>query len=477
MQALSGSIALVSGQQSYAITFSPGFAAAPTSLVATVQMPGSSGEVFEVAIDRSSITTTGATLWLNGIPTASSDGGYINWRAELVPVGIATPTGVLVGNKALVDGQQSYAITFSPPYLQAPTSFLPSVQMPGSSGEVFTASADLSTLTTTGVTVWLSGIPTAASTGGYINWRAEGVPTGPSNQVGMTVPQLFHRMARRTRGGDFTRLSMTEQTDLAEAANAALQRLYQLLPNYFKELTEGFVLRAPTAITGVAVTQHSKTVTIGTFTRAQIGSTVQLDGDPQYNQIIGTETLLSPYMGPTGIVAGTVYGDAIYSDIYPLERIIGNPQFPNNGAWPFGPITKIGGIEQSAWYYQNSIGAPRVWWTQTLGNSQGNSPMVIIKLAPLPDIAYPVNVRLSFWPKRLTLSDYQDASTLVVPPQFLETALIPLALEALMSSPIWVMRGDEDRVWQNAREAEKFIRSQAQQIGAPNNRVFTPYGY
>ena len=77
------------------------------------------------------------------------------------------------GNVSLSAGTQSYAITFSPAFSKAPTSFIAQVQMPGSSGEIFAVSPDLSTLTANGVTVWLSGVPTAASAGGVINWRAE----------------------------------------------------------------------------------------------------------------------------------------------------------------------------------------------------------------------------------------------------------------------------------------------------------------
>ncbi len=76
-----GNVALVAGQQSYAIVFGAGFGAAPTFLTANVQMPSSSGEVFEVAPDLSTLTATGVTVWLSGVPTAASTGGVINWGA------------------------------------------------------------------------------------------------------------------------------------------------------------------------------------------------------------------------------------------------------------------------------------------------------------------------------------------------------------------------------------------------------------
>lgn len=83
------------------------------------------------------------------------------------------PTSVQqTGSVNIVAGTQSYAIAFGAAFASAPSFFGASVQMVNSSGEVLIAVADLSTLTTTGVTVWLSAVPTAASTGAKINWIA-----------------------------------------------------------------------------------------------------------------------------------------------------------------------------------------------------------------------------------------------------------------------------------------------------------------
>lgn len=389
----------------------------------------------------------------------------------------------LIGSVALVAGQQSYPIVFPTPFAAAPTNIALTVAIPNTSGEMFFANYDFSTLTAYGVTLILSGVPTSASAGGYINYvvtAGTSSAAATSTQLGaITVPQLFHRIARHGRTRDFTKLSMSEWTDVAEAANTGLQQVYDLLPIYFKEKPEGFVLRGPAAITGVAVTQYSKTVSTDTFTPAQFGATVRLDGDDQWNTVVGTDELLNPYMGATGTVAGTVYGDSIFSSIYPLDRIIGNPRFPNQGGYPVGPLAQLQSFGQSGWLYQQTIGTPRTWWVQTFGNSQGQAPFVVLKFAPLPDTDYPVSVRIGFWPKRLTLADYQGGSTIVVPPQFLETALIPLCVKALMATPTWEDRGEADtrEVFQRAIDAEAFLRRQPGQIGAPANRVFTPIGY
>lgn len=78
-----GLVNLVAGTQSYAIAFSPVFASAPGFVGAQVQMPSGSGEVLSAAIDLSTLTASGVTVWLNGVPTAASTGGKINWIAAL----------------------------------------------------------------------------------------------------------------------------------------------------------------------------------------------------------------------------------------------------------------------------------------------------------------------------------------------------------------------------------------------------------
>ena len=295
----------------------------------------------------------------------------------------------------------------------------------------------------------------------------------------ITVVELFNRIGRRARGGDFTKLSMNERGDIQEAANAALQRLYNALPTYFKEQTQGFVLPAPLAITGVGVTQFSKTITGYAFTDAQFGQTVVLDGDPGWNQIIGDHELLNPYMGSTGTVSGTIYGNAIHSDTFPLDRIIGNPQFANQNLFPVASFTiaSAGGYAQSPWLWTNQVGLPATWWPQVFGNSQGNRPLMVLKFAPAPDQAYAVNVRIGFWPRRITIADYDANESLPVPDQFIEPSLIPMCLEEFMASESWQTKNDEGAVLARGQQGEKFARNQLGQIGSPSNRVGTPFGF
>jgi len=78
-----GTVNIVAGTQSYAIVFSPAFGAAPSFVAAQVQIPNDTGETLFAVVDLSSLTASGVTVWLNGVPTAASAGGKINWLANL----------------------------------------------------------------------------------------------------------------------------------------------------------------------------------------------------------------------------------------------------------------------------------------------------------------------------------------------------------------------------------------------------------
>ncbi len=103
---------------------------------------------------------------------------------------------------------------------------------------------------------------------------------------------------------------------------------------------------------------------------------------------------------------------------------------------------------------------------------------MVLKFAPVPNIDYAINVRMSYWPKRLTMADYTAATTIPVPDQYIEPGLIPLCHRALMGTPIWKsMNNDEDRVDKAADRAEFYLKNQIGQPAAPNNQVYTPLGY
>jgi hypothetical protein len=295
----------------------------------------------------------------------------------------------------------------------------------------------------------------------------------------MTVTEFAAKIARRSRTGDITKLSMFEQLDVLTAANSALMGLYHKLPAYLREMSEGFMLPAPKAMT-VNVTQFSTQTSTGNFSAAQIGQSIQIAGDCSWNQILGPQSLLNPYMGTTGAKLASVYGNALYSTRYPFDRIIGDPKFADNQFWPLANLwMNNNNGRNGSWLFQNTVGRPINWWVEQLGNAQGNMPLLVMRFAPAPDTNYAINVRMSYWPLRLLLTDIMGASTLTVPDQYLEKCLLPMAWKALMLSPSWKSISPEadNLVITLAKEGEDFASSQIGQPGAPNNQCFTPTGF
>lgn len=294
----------------------------------------------------------------------------------------------------------------------------------------------------------------------------------------MRIIELIHRTARRARGGDFTQLSLTEKGDVMQAANAALQTVYNILPVYFKQMTVGLLLPAPQTASPIC-RANSAQLDNAAFTTAMIGRTVIIDGDPAWNQVVATDTLQNPYMGSAGAQTATVYGDAVYSDRYPFDRIIGAPRFADQTQLALISRTLMSANTPYAGNLSPSFGRPFLWDVQPFGNSQGNNPLLFLRFFPLPDIAYSICVDLAFWPQRLTMTEYESNAVLPVPDQFLDACLVPLAVRELMTTPVFETRGPaNDRLLLDAAtRAENFLALQPGQVGAPANRVLTPVGF
>lgn len=98
---------------------------------------------------------------------------------------------------------------------------------------------------------------------------------------------------------------------ILSALNKAVQRIYAASKASLRETESSCLLNAPTAITGLGLTRGSKTITGWSAESWMIGATVLIDDDPRQNRILGSTSLLHPYMGTTGTRGGTAYGDVI----------------------------------------------------------------------------------------------------------------------------------------------------------------------
>ena len=62
---------IVAGQQSYEVTFIPSLTNPPSVIIATANLAEDNGDMLFASVDLSTVTGSGCTVWLSGIPSSS----------------------------------------------------------------------------------------------------------------------------------------------------------------------------------------------------------------------------------------------------------------------------------------------------------------------------------------------------------------------------------------------------------------------
>lgn len=287
----------------------------------------------------------------------------------------------------------------------------------------------------------------------------------------MTTFELAERLARRLKKGHFTALSMAAAMDVLEAINAGLQECYELLPAWQRKTTVSLTVAAPVSV-NLSVVHGSVDLAGGgsIFTEAQIGRSVVVAGDTNWNEVQSTTKLLDEYQGETGVKAATIYGDSVYNDLTSFEGFISHPRLADSREEliPFNP---------RAAERQAEIGRPRYYWTEPAAAALGATPPVYLRVFPAPDRAYVLRVDMEFRPAVLRYASLHAASTIPLADQLLHRALIPLCEVRLLRSPEWGDASKNNLVLEDAKSARGFLFNQRPAAAVPANRVFTPAGY
>lgn len=288
--------------------------------------------------------------------------------------------------------------------------------------------------------------------------------------MSMTTFELAERLARRLKKGSLSALSVAAVQDIVEAINTGLQECYELLPSWQRRTTLSVELPAPATIS-TAATNGAVAVTAATFSAAQIGRSVVLATDPNWNQVASTAALLDKFQGTTGTVAGTVYGDAIYNSLAYLDGFAGHPRFADDARQELLPFNaRLAGLAGAS-------GLPQYYWTEPAAASLGTSPAVYLRVYPAPSRAYVLRVEAEFRPALISYTNLHQASTIPLADQLLHRALIPLCEVRLLRSPEWAADGKARLVLTDAEGARSFLTNQRASAALPANRIFTPAGY
>ena len=287
----------------------------------------------------------------------------------------------------------------------------------------------------------------------------------------MTTYELAERLARRLKKGNLTALSAAAAMDVVEAINTGLQEAYDRLPAWQRRTTLSFPLAAPASVS-VGVTNGATALSSGTFSAAQVGRSVVLNGDSNWNQVASTTALLDAYQGSTGTVSGTVYGDVISSALTNLDGFASPLRFADSRE----ELAQYN-MRTAQPYRSGEVGKPRYYWVEAGGASLAGSPVALLRVFPAPSVAYVLRAEVEFRPSIITFSGLHAAGTIPLADQFLHRALIPLCEERLLRSPEWADASLSRLVLGDAEAARRFLEGQRPSAGVPSNRVFTPAGY
>lgn len=302
----------------------------------------------------------------------------------------------------------------------------------------------------------------------------------------MTIVQALDRIANRYAGKLYALLSATEKQTAIEALNSAMFEVFRLLPQEYRTKTLHLAVEAPATVSIEAV-EGSADLGNTAFTDAQLSRTVVAQGDAIWHQVGDTNALRDVWLGTTGTYAGIVYHDYVYGDDYPFERLLTNPILydgnaeialcqvnPEMDTQTYGGGNRMfgGGLISNT---MRSIGKPVYYWIESAGASQGAEPVIAIRLLPLPDRAYRLRIKASYWPRRVLFSDVEGAATLPVPDVCAE-ALVQIAGPHLSGIPGFTIM-QPAIVSEMAASAREFATAQPSLLSLPRGRIYTPAGY
>ena len=283
-------------------------------------------------------------------------------------------------------------------------------------------------------------------------------------------------------------LTLQQSADLTDAINSGLDTFYSLLPRRLKETTASVTLNAPKTVS-VQANNGSNVLDNSVFTSEQYFSTIKIDGDDNFNEIVNDKELLDAYSGTTGSKSATIYGDTAYLTTA-FTRLITNPQL-SSGEMLIRDDELLGyennssseGRVSGGYYSGNDNFSENRMNRRTVGRPDryaidhvGMGDIIaIIRVYPIPVMSYKMRFRIELAPPVIKQTQLKDATELHVPARYIGQ-FIPICADYLRMSSFFDKSKDAivEKQYERAIQRLDLIEDH---VALPDNDVSTEAGF
>lgn len=287
----------------------------------------------------------------------------------------------------------------------------------------------------------------------------------------MTTVEALSRIANQFSTVGYSGLTAQGQQEALHALNSAMRTAFRLLPDHYKDKPLSLPVQAPASVT-IAAVNGSATLSASAFSAEQVGRSVVSVGDDIQHRVAGASALRDAWLGATGSAAATVYHDYVYGTDYPFNRLLDAPALVIGSTETALIEVNPGKVDA---LMLRGVGQPRYYWLESGGISQGGEVIAAIRLLPLPDRAYRLRVKASYWPRRIVYADVSANGTLPIPEVAVE-AVVNLAGVHTIGVQGWERMAAQSVIL-HSQNAEAELGALPRYPGFSRNRVGTPRGW
>lgn len=283
----------------------------------------------------------------------------------------------------------------------------------------------------------------------------------------MTTAELFSRLLSRATVRDPGRVPFDDAVEIVAGMNAGISEYYKLAPARFSRTTISKLLPAPATVSVQAV-NGSATLGATAFAEAQRGASVVVGDDAGQNEVVGPDSLLDAYLGTTGTVSASVYGDAVVLGDATFRRVVSHPRL-NDGT----ELKVDDALVNRNFKGTRGIGTPRRYCVEMSGAAGGGKDVAILRVDPMPNKAFIARMEVELSPLKIVYADLSAPVDVPVPAD-MEHSLIALIRWHLKGNELFPDSQDTDS---KAELARATISNQSPDAGRSHGKIFTPRGY